>query len=124
MGWLLNGTLRYESKTVSQYAPDLVRERYYVSLDRFHWISLTVVSLSMFAFGGWSWLLWGAVLPAMVGLHVTWMVNSLTHLWETRRFPTNDDSRHNALQALLTGGEGWHNNHHANPLSARHGLDW
>jgi stearoyl-CoA desaturase (delta-9 desaturase) len=124
MGWLLNGTLRDESKAVNQYAPDLVRERYYVWLDRFHWIPLTAVGICMFVFGRLPWLLWGTVLPATIGFHVTWMVNSVTHLWGTRRFPTNDDSRNNALVALLTGGEGWHNNHHANPVSARHGLDW
>ena len=124
MGWILNGTLRNETKALKQYAPDLARERYYVWLNKYHWIPLTVVGLSLFAVGGWSWLLWGAVLPATIGFHVTWMVNSVTHLWGTRRFPTNDDSRNNVLVALLTGGEGWHNNHHAYPVSARHGLVW
>jgi stearoyl-CoA desaturase (delta-9 desaturase) len=52
------------------------------------------------------------------------MVNSITHLWGTRRFSTTDDSRNNFWVALLTGGEGWHNNHHAHPVSARHGLAW
>jgi len=83
-----------------------------------------VVGLSLFAMGGWSWMLWGAVLPVAIGLHVTWMVNSITHLWGGRRFSTSDDSRNNLLVALLTGGEGWHNNHHAHPVSARHGLAW
>jgi stearoyl-CoA desaturase (delta-9 desaturase) len=52
------------------------------------------------------------------------MVNSVTHLWGKRRFSTSDDSRNNLWVALLTGGEGWHNNHHAHPVSARHGLAW
>jgi stearoyl-CoA desaturase (delta-9 desaturase) len=52
------------------------------------------------------------------------MVNSVTHLWGTRRFSTSDDSRNNFWVALVTGGEGWHNNHHAYPVSARHGLAW
>jgi stearoyl-CoA desaturase (delta-9 desaturase) len=52
------------------------------------------------------------------------MVNSVTHLWGTRRFSTSDDSRNSFWVALLTGGEGWHNNHHAYPVSARHGLAW
>jgi stearoyl-CoA desaturase (delta-9 desaturase) len=69
-------------------------------------------------------MLWGAVMPVTIGLHVTWMVNSVTHLWGKRRFSTGDDSRNNLWVALLTGGEGWHNNHHANPVSARHGLAW
>jgi stearoyl-CoA desaturase (delta-9 desaturase) len=124
MGWILNGSLRNETGALRRYAPDLTRERYYRWLNRYHWVPLTVVGLFLFAFGGWSWLLWGAVLPATVGFHVTWMVNSVTHLWGSRRFSTSDDSRNNLLVALLTGGEGWHNNHHAHPVSARHGLAW
>jgi fatty-acid desaturase len=124
MGWILNGTLRNETKELKQYTPDLARESYYIWLNKYHWIPLTVVGLALFAFGGWSWLLWGAVLPATIGFHVTWMVNSVTHLWGSRRFTTSDDSRNNFWVALLTGGEGWHNNHHAHPVSARHGLAW
>jgi fatty-acid desaturase len=124
IGWILNGPLRNESAELKPYSQDLAREPYYVWLNKYHWIPLTAVGLTLFAFGGWSWLLWGAVLPATIGFHVTWMVNSVTHMWGTRRFPTSDDSRNNAWVALLTGGEGWHNNHHAYPVSARHGLAW
>jgi fatty-acid desaturase len=69
-------------------------------------------------------LLWGTFLRVVVGLHATWLVNSATHLFGKRRFETKDDSRNNWWVALLTGGEGWHNNHHAHPVSARHGLAW
>jgi stearoyl-CoA desaturase (delta-9 desaturase) len=69
-------------------------------------------------------LLWGAFLRVTLGLHATWLVNSATHLWGSRRFETRDDSRNNWWVALVSGGEGWHNNHHANPVSARHGLAW
>ena len=124
MGWILNGSLRNQTKELKRYTPDLARDSYYVWLSKYHWIPLTVVGITLFAFGGWSWLLWGAVLPATIGFHVTWMVNSVTHLWGTRRFSTNDDSRNNLWVALVTGGEGWHNNHHAYPVSARHGLAW
>ena len=124
MGWILNGSLRNQTKELKRYTPDLARDSYYVWLSKYHWIPLTVVGITLFAFGGWSWLLWGAVLPATIGFHVTWMVNSVTHLWGTRRFSTNDDSRNNFWVALVTGGEGWHNNHHAFPVSARHGLAW
>ena len=54
----------------------------------------------------------------------TWLVNSATHMWGSRRFETRDDSRNTWWVALLTVGEGWHNNHHAHPISARHGLAW
>jgi fatty-acid desaturase len=69
-------------------------------------------------------VLWGTFLRVTIGLHATWLVNSATHLWGKRRFETKDDSRNNWWVALLTGGEGWHNNHHAHPVSARHGLTW
>jgi stearoyl-CoA desaturase (delta-9 desaturase) len=124
MGWILNGSLRNQTKELKRYTPDLARDSYYVWLSKYHWIPLTVAGVAFFAFGGWPWLLWGAVLPATIGFHVTWMVNSVTHLWGTRRFSTSDDSRNNFWVALVTGGEGWHNNHHAYPVSARHGLAW
>jgi len=124
MGWIMNGTLRNETKALKQYAPDLSREPFYLWLNKYHWLPLTVVGLSLLAFGGWPWILWGAFLPVTIGLHVTWLVNSVTHLWGRRRFATRDDSRNNLWVALLTGGEGWHNNHHAFPVSARHGLAW
>jgi stearoyl-CoA desaturase (delta-9 desaturase) len=60
----------------------------------------------------------------VAGLHATWLVNSATHMWGSRRFATRDDSRNNWWVALITFGEGWHNNHHAHPVSARHGLAW
>jgi len=60
----------------------------------------------------------------VVGLHTTWLVNSATHSWGTRRFVTKDLSTNSWWVAILTFGEGWHNNHHAHPVSARHGLRW
>jgi fatty-acid desaturase len=124
MGWIMYGSVRNETEALKKYAPDLTRERFYLWLNKYHWLPLTVVGLLLFAFGGWPWILWGAFLPVTIGLHVTWMVNSVTHLWGRRRFSTSDDSRNNLWVALLTGGEGWHNNHHAFPVSARHGLAW
>ena len=73
---------------------------------------------------GIAMVLWGVLLRVTLGLHATWLVNSATHMWGSRRFETHDDSRNNWWVALLTGGEGWHNNHHAHPVSARHGLRW
>ena len=60
----------------------------------------------------------------VIGLHSTWLVNSATHMWGTQRFPTGDTSKNSFWVALLTFGEGWHNNHHAHPQAARHGLAW
>ncbi len=69
-------------------------------------------------------LVWGAVLRTVVVWHITWSVNSVTHVWGYRNYNTPDVSRNNALIALLASGEGWHNNHHADSRSARHGHKW
>ena len=83
-----------------------------------------LLSILLLALGGLPFLLWGVFFRVTVGLHATWMVNSLTHFWGSRRFATRDASRNNWFVAMLSFGEGWHNNHHANPTSARHGLAW
>ena len=66
----------------------------------------------------------GDLPPVVFGLHATWAVNSATHMWGKRRFNTRDDSRNTWWIAIISFGEGWHNNHHAHPTSARHGLAW
>jgi fatty-acid desaturase len=73
---------------------------------------------------GWSWLVWGICVRTTLQLHTTWLVNSATHRWGYRSHATRDLSTNLWWVALLTLGEGWHNNHHAYPRSARHGLRW
>jgi hypothetical protein len=116
-----------------RYSPDLSRDRFHVWLSKYHWIPITVSGLLLLrpadgrgevGVNGVAMVLWGVLLRVTLGLHATWLVNSATHLWGSRRFETRDDSRNNWWVALLTGGEGWHNNHHAHPVSARHGLAW
>ena len=124
-GWILKGkALNRETALLARYAPDLAKDRFYVVLSKYHWVPLTIEGLILLAIGGWQWVLWGVALRVTVGLHATWLVNSATHKWGSRRFTTRDDSRNSWWVALLTGGEGWHNNHHAHPVSARHGLAW
>lgn len=124
-GWVIYGSgATAEPALLARYAPDLAKHRFYVWLTRFHWVPLTVLALALLAIGGWQWVLWGVFLRVTVGLHATWLVNSATHMWGSRRFATRDDSRNSWWVALLTGGEGWHNNHHAHPVSAKHGLAW
>jgi fatty-acid desaturase len=125
MGWLLVGESKHKNTPLmSRYAPDLAKDRFYVWLNDYHWAPIIVLGLLLFALGGLPFVLWGVCLRVVVGLHCTWLVNSVTHMWGSRRFATRDDSRNNWLIALLTSGEGWHNNHHAHPTSARHGLAW
>jgi fatty-acid desaturase len=109
---------------MSNYAPDLSKHRFYVWLNTYHGAPTIVLAVLLFAIGGLPLVLWGICLRAVVGFHATWLVNSATHMWGVRRFATRDGSRNNWWVALLTFGEGWHNNHHAHPTSARHGLAW
>jgi fatty-acid desaturase len=87
-------------------------------------VPIIILSVILYAWGGLSMFLWATCVRVVVGLHSTWLVNSASHLWGPRRFNIRDDSRNNWWVALLTFGEGWHNNHHAHPNSARHGLAW
>jgi fatty-acid desaturase len=125
MGWIMFGDRLHSSAAcASKYAPDLAADPFYEWLTRYHWVPMTAVGLLLLAFGGWAMAGWGIFVRTVVGLHFTWLVNSATHMWGSRRFDTRDDSRNSWWVALLTFGEGWHNNHHAHPVSARHGLAW
>ena len=109
---------------MERYAPDLMKDRFHVWLNHLYWLPLVLLSLALLAFGGWSYVMWAGFFRVTFNFHATWLVNSATHMWGTRRFSTGDDSRNNWWVALLTFGEGWHNNHHAHPTAARHGLAW
>jgi stearoyl-CoA desaturase (delta-9 desaturase) len=85
---------------------------------------LTTGSLLGAAQLGLSWLVWGVFVRLVAVWHITWSVNSVTHLWGYRNFETRDDSRNNWLVGLIANGEGWHNNHHADPRCAAHGQRW
>jgi fatty-acid desaturase len=125
MGWILLGEAKHNNtRLMSKYAPDLAKDKFYIWLNNWHWLPSVVLAVALYAIGGLPLVLWGICLRLVFGLHATWLVNSATHLWGSRRFATRDDSRNNWWVALLTFGEGWHNNHHAHPTSARHGLAW
>jgi len=125
VGWLLTGAAQqYDQAVTDRYVPDLTKDRFYVWLDRLHFVPLILLALVLYVFGGWSVLLWGIFARATLALHATWLVNSATHIWGRKRFDTGDDSRNSWWVAMLTFGEGWHNNHHAHPTSARHGFRW
>ena len=137
MGWIVSGrAMHSETALLGRYAPDLTRDKGHVWLSKYHWLPITLVGFAQIAIGaavaapghrlmgGLSMMLWGTMLRTVLGLHATWLVNSATHMFGSRRFETKDDSRNSWWVAILTGGEGWHNNHHAHPVSARHGLAW
>jgi len=125
MGWIIMGEgLHHDASVLARYTPDLSRDKFHVGLSNWHWVSNVVVGFALLAFGGWTYVLWGIFFRTTFGLHCTWLVNSATHIWGSRRFATRDDSTNNWWVAILAFGEGWHNNHHAHPTSARHGLAW
>ncbi|WP_435006837.1 acyl-CoA desaturase [Tundrisphaera lichenicola] len=144
MGWLIieNRTLDRLS-TYDRYARDVFQDRFYRRLHRNHfwlWIyaahALIILALGMLA--GWcltesprealqfglSIFVWGVIVRTVYVWHITWAVNSVTHLWGYQNYATGENSRNNWIVALLTNGEGWHNNHHANQRSAAHGHRW
>jgi len=124
-GWLLTGqTMHNDSGNLLPYVPDLRKDRFHVWISRWHWLPITLLGMVLLVAGGWKFLLWGIFFRTVLGLHSTWLVNSATHMWGSRRFPTRDTSKNSFWVALLTFGEGWHNNHHAHPQSSRHGLAW
>jgi stearoyl-CoA desaturase (delta-9 desaturase) len=106
-------------------------------LDRFDVVAPLALALGLFGLGAWlesaaphlqtnglQLFIWGFVISTVLLYHMTFTVNSLAHVWGKRRFLTNDDSRNNPVIALFTLGEGWHNNHHHFPSSARQGFYW
>jgi stearoyl-CoA desaturase (delta-9 desaturase) len=107
-----------------RWAPDLSADAFHRFLDR-HQVELQIaLGLALFWLGGWSWLVWGIFVRLVLMYHTTWLVNSAGHTFGYRTYRTNDLSRNNWWVALLSWGEGWHNNHHAFQFSARHGLRW
>jgi stearoyl-CoA desaturase (delta-9 desaturase) len=143
-GWLLVRPDNMKpSVMIDRYSRDLMRDPLYVTLERRkNWIKLTLASWLVFFVAGFvaaiasgesqfaalkfgaSLFVWGGPVRTVVVWHLTWSVNSVTHLWGYRNYATNDDSRNNPIIGFLAAGEGWHNNHHADPASARHGHKW
>ena len=134
MGWFLskqNFATRHKMvKDYSKY-PELRL------LDRFDALVPALLAVGLYLFGealnaswpalatnGWQMVVWGFVVSTVVLYHVTFATNSVAHTFGSRVYPVNDDSRNNALLAILTLGEGWHNNHHAYPHAARQGHSW
>ncbi|HEX4146649.1 MAG TPA: fatty acid desaturase [Pirellulales bacterium] len=129
--WLIFHNPETESpEAKSQYSKDLLRVRFYRLLDGWpttiyalSLVAICVIGESLFDCG-LSWLTWAGGVRTVAVLNSTWLVNSVTHISGYSSHETGDSSTNNWWVALLTLGEGWHNNHHAFPTSARHGLAW
>jgi stearoyl-CoA desaturase (delta-9 desaturase) len=120
MGWLFKD--RFADP--QQYCRHLLKDPVVVFVNRTFllWVALSLAI--PFVIGGWTGFLWGALVRIFIGHHVTFSVNSICHTFGKRAFETNDRSRNEWVIGLLAFGEGWHNNHHAFPRSAFHGLHW
>ncbi len=124
-GWILMGNaFRQDVATLKRYVPDLAQDKFHVWLTEWHLTPTILLGLVLFAIGGFRLVLWGTFLRTVVGLHSSWIVNMCAHIWGSRRFETRDASTNNWWVAMLSFGDGWHNNHHAYPVSARHGFKW
>jgi stearoyl-CoA desaturase (delta-9 desaturase) len=143
LGWVFVEQPGEERRVLAvRYAQDVLRDPFYAWLERYGWHLLAWLSWPLYFFGGYaaamvagetaaealrfgaSVLIWGVFVRTVLDWHLTWAVNSITHRWGYRSYETNDDSQNNLLIALITSGEGFHNNHHADPRSARHGHRW
>lgn len=125
IGWIFRGTAQNQTEaTMTRYSPDLMKDPVHRFMNKYYWMTTVLVSILLFAIGGWTMVIWGTFFRTVFGWQMTWMVNSVTHTWGSRRFDSRDTSTNNGLVALVTWGEGWHNNHHTYPRSARHGLTW
>ena len=117
---------------VARWAPDLDRDPAMHFIDRTFLLWHAAMGIGLLAAGwllfgpftGVSWLLWGMAVRMVIVFHVTWLVNSATHMWGYRNYTTGDDSRNLWWVGLLAFGEGWHNNHHAFQRMAKHGHRW
>lgn len=121
VGWFLD--TKYD-KPDHSLIPDMAKYPELRFLDRFHLIPPAILATTVFLVGGWSALFIGFFLSTVFVWHATFTINSLAHLWGKRRYETTDTSRNSWPLALLTFGEGWHNNHHYYPASVRQGFFW
>jgi stearoyl-CoA desaturase (delta-9 desaturase) len=131
VGWLFTGY--WSNPDLKRYVPDLLADPMLVFCDRLYYLwvlaSLAIPALigglvALSWQGAFLGLVWGGLVRIFMTHHITWSINSICHVFGRRDYESHDDSRNNLLCGLLGLGEGWHNNHHAFPTSARHGLAW
>jgi len=125
MFWLFayDDVLDHSTKFI-RYAPELARDPIHRFIHRTHVLQSILLGVLLYALGGWSFVVWGMFVRTVFVYHGTWLVNSAAHLWGYQTYQTNEGSRNNWWVAVFSYGEGWHNNHHAYPYSAAHGLRW
>jgi stearoyl-CoA desaturase (delta-9 desaturase) len=121
MGWILS---REHNETPYDLIRDFARYPELVWLNKHHAVPPVLYAATLYALGGWSALVWGFGVSTVLLWHGTFTINSFSHVFGKRRFETTDDSRNNWFLALVTMGEGWHNNHHFYQSTANQGFYW
>ncbi len=114
-GWLLNLEFREKIPELKLPLRDLESNKAFQFFEKYHWYGIALQALILFAIGGMPWLLWLWAFRLCLLLNSAWAVNSVGHIWGTRNHNTGDLSRNNLFLAILTAGEGYHNNHHSKP---------
>jgi len=122
IGWMMVDNPA--KKEIPRFTKDISDDAFYQFCDKYFILIQVVLGLGLFALGGWSFVIWGIFARLVLVFHFTWFVNSATHKFGYQSHESHDHSRNCWWVALLTFGEGWHNNHHAYQYSARHGLQW
>jgi stearoyl-CoA desaturase (delta-9 desaturase) len=110
------------NQVTERYTPDLLRVPFYRFLGRTYLEWSALLAVVLYLMGGWPFVVWGMCVRLVITYHSTWFVNSASHTFGYRTFDNSDLSTNCWWVALMTYGEGWHNNHHAFPTSARHGF--
>jgi stearoyl-CoA desaturase (delta-9 desaturase) len=108
----------------ARYTPDMWNDPFYQALRWLHIPAQIALGVAFYFIGGWSWVIWGIFVRLVFTYHSTWLVNSAAHAFGYRTYRTADRSVNSWIVAIISFGEGWHNNHHAFPFSARHGMKW
>jgi sn-2 palmitoyl-lipid 9-desaturase len=125
MGWLLYKRPEFfEYESNRKFAPDLAKDGFYRWLDRYYLLLQVPLGVALYLLGGWSFVIYGLFLRAVLLWHSTWLINSASHITGYRSHESDDNSRNLWWAAILTYGEGWHNNHHAYPNVAKAGWKW
>lgn len=123
--WLLYPKEEFFDKNqYRKFAQDLAKNPFYLWLDRYSLLLQIPLGILLYFLGGWSFVIYGMCLRSVLLWHSTWFINSVTHVWGYRTFEVKDNSRNLWWAAILTYGEGWHNNHHAYPNVAKAGWRW
>ena len=124
IGWFLNDARHDRLEPTNPVVRDFSKAPEIVFLEKGFAIPPLLLAAAMFMIGGMPWLIWGFCLPTMTLAHATFAINTVNHMFGSRRFDTIDESRNNALTAVFAVGEGWHNNHHRYQRAARNGFYW